>query len=74
MNAKKKFKIIIVQGKLYTQLGLYDGHIHLGKVFDLDNKVVKSGHLSEMIPYYYPSVFSQNWYHLIRSIIEKFKF
>lgn len=71
MNAKKKFKIISVEGKYYTQLGLYDGHIRLGQVLDLGNNITKEGKLYDMIPYYYPSTFTQNWYFCIRLILEK---
>ena len=48
-------KYIEVQGVIYTELGCYGGNIHLGRKFDLNNEVVKTGVIWEMQPWKYKS-------------------
>ena len=45
-------KYVWIQGKYYSQLGLYGGKIYLGKPTDVNNEVVKSGVIWEMQPFF----------------------
>lgn len=48
----KKLEFINVQGKTYSILGIYGGHIHLGNPYDVNNEVIKQGVIWEMQPFY----------------------
>jgi hypothetical protein len=47
-----KLKLIKVQGKIYSQLGLYGGRIYLGNPYNVNNDVVKDGVIWEMQPFF----------------------
>lgn len=70
--SKNKIKIICINGKYYTKLGLYNGTIRLGNVLDIQNILIKSGNLKELGPSFYPGNFVQNWYFCIRTILSFF--
>ncbi len=48
----KKLKLIKVQGKIYSIVGIYGGYIHLGNPYDVNNEVIKEGVIWEMQPFY----------------------
>ena len=48
----KKLKLIKVQGKTYSIVGIYGGYIHLGNPYDVNNEVIKEGVIWEMQPFF----------------------
>ena len=44
-------KLIKIKGKLYHQLYLWDGKVHCGKLFDVNNESVFSGIIWENQPF-----------------------
>jgi hypothetical protein len=46
-----KLKLIKVQGKIYSQLGLYGGRIYLGNPQGIKNNVIRKGVIWEMQPF-----------------------